>query len=277
MRLLHKIKWNTIKILALAKRSIQIMVSYRLAFVSSFVSPLLWVFMFGMFGRVFQGIEIPALAAYGGDYVAYILLGTIFWQFVSIGLDTTASEIQSEAEIGTIEAIFMTPTNVAVVFPGVSLVSLVLTAFFTIITVAFGVSLFHFNIGGGNYLLAALIVLLTYLSTLGIGMIIAGLTILYKNIGAVVGMFITVMMFLSGVYFPVSVLPGFLQKVAAVIPLTYSLHGIRMALLQDASIAMVATPIAILGALSVITIGWGYFLFKIAINRARREGTLGYY
>jgi ABC-2 type transport system permease protein len=205
-------KWNTIKIFAFAKRSFLLMLSYKLAFMTSFISPLLWVFLFGMFGRVFAGVEIPALAAYGGDYVSYILLGTLFWQFVSIGLNTTAAEIRGEATIGTLEAIFITPTNVAVVFPGVSLVSLFLTGIFTTLTVSLGITLFNFNIGGGNYWVAALMVLLTYFSTLGLGMIIAGLTILYKNVGTLVGIFITLMMFLSGVYFPVSVLPGILYK-----------------------------------------------------------------
>jgi hypothetical protein len=50
-----------------------------------------------------------------------------------------------------------------------------------------------------------------------------------------------------------------------------------MALLQGAGISQVMTAVSILGALSVITITWGYFMFKAAIQKARKEGTLGYY
>lgn len=268
---------NLWKIWAFTKRTFEIIFSYKLALATTFISPLLFVFMFGMIGKVFEDVEIPALAVYGGDYVSYILLGSIFWQFVSIGLSTIAEEMHDEASIGTLEAIFMSPTNITFVFPGLTFVSMIISGLFTIITITVGILFFNFNIGNGNYPLALLIAVLTYFTTLGIGMIVGGLTLIYKQIGSLVGLVTTFLMFLSGIYFPIEVLPSFLKTVAQYVPLTYALHSMRLALLQDASFMLVIKPIIDLAILSAISILIGYLIFDYAIEKARKDGSLGQY
>ena len=47
------------------------------------------------------------------------------------------------------------------------------------------------------------------------------------------------MLVVSGVYYPVSVLPGWLQAVAKISPATYALRGLRHAILNGASIPAV--------------------------------------
>jgi ABC-2 type transport system permease protein len=75
----------------------------------------------------------------------------------------------------------------------------------------------------------------------------------------------------------VAVLPGWLQKTAKVIPLTYSLEGMRMALLSGKGIGSLRTEFLALVVFTVVSLVVGIAAARFAIGRARRDGTLGQY
>ncbi|HLI45757.1 MAG TPA: ABC transporter permease, partial [Geobacterales bacterium] len=69
------------------------------------------------------------------------------------------------------------------------------------------------------------------------------------------------MMFLSGVFFPVEVMPSYLQAVAAILPLYYLSVGLRESMIQG---VLALTPVAliILGVLSVVFLALSLYLTK---------------
>ncbi len=78
---------------------------------------------------------------------------------------------------------------------------------------------------------------------------------------------------LSGVVYPVSVLPGWLQVGSWVLPHTYALEALRLTLLQGAPLSQVAPQ---LGALVLFTIGilpLSFLFFRYAVRRAMVEGS----
>jgi ABC-2 type transport system permease protein len=108
----------------------------------------------------------------------------------------------------------------------------------------------------------------------GIGLIAAGIIMVTKRGEPITWTFSTLSGFLSGVIFPISVLPGWLQKVSAILPPTYALSALRKALIIDATFNDVRGDVTILALMSSITIPLGIFVFRWGFNKARRDGTL---
>jgi ABC-2 type transport system permease protein len=78
----------------------------------------------------------------------------------------------------------------------------------------------------------------------------------------------------SGVYYPVGVMPGWMQAIATISPATYALHGIRATVLDGAGLGDVWSdlwPLALLGA---IAIPLGLAVFRAGEVYAKRHGKL---
>jgi len=92
-------------------------------------------------------------------------------------------------------------------------------------------------------------------------------TFLFSTAGAVLG----------GAYFPLDVMPEWLQKLAQFVPITHSLHALRLAMLQGHSIAMIWPSLGILAVMAAVLLPTGLWMFSRAIDKGRRDGTLVQY
>ncbi|HZZ38235.1 MAG TPA: ABC transporter permease, partial [Acidobacteriaceae bacterium] len=82
---------------------------------------------------------------------------------------------------------------------------------------------------------------------------------------------------LGGAYFPIDVMPGWMQKISYVIPIRYSLDALRSTMLRGASLVSVARPLETLLAMAVILLPASAALFTAAVRKGRKEGTLMQY
>ena len=81
---------------------------------------------------------------------------------------------------------------------------------------------------------------------------------------------------LSGAVYPVSVLPGWLEPVAKVLPQTYLIEAMRLTVLDGASIADLAPQLGPL-LVFVAALPGSLIVFDFAMHRARVEGSLGHH
>jgi ABC-2 type transport system permease protein len=82
---------------------------------------------------------------------------------------------------------------------------------------------------------------------------------------------------IGGAYFPIDVMPKWMQGVALLMPITYSLDALRQTMLRGHSVPMVARPLAILAGMVVVLLPLSVALFVAAVQKGRREGTLTHY
>jgi ABC-2 type transport system permease protein len=82
---------------------------------------------------------------------------------------------------------------------------------------------------------------------------------------------------LGGAYFPVEVMPGWMQKVSYIVPIRYSLDALRLTMLNGASLRSVARPLETLLAMAMVLLPASALLFTAAVRKGRREGTLAQY
>jgi ABC-2 type transport system permease protein len=83
-----------------------------------------------------------------------------------------------------------------------------------------------------------------------------------------------ILLLVSGVYYPVSVLPSWMQPAATVSPATYVLRGMRDAILDGRGVLALGgtlLPLLLIGALSIPI---GMWVFGIVERYAKRTGKL---
>jgi ABC-2 type transport system permease protein len=112
-------------------------------------------------------------------------------------------------------------------------------------------------------------------SFVGVGMATAVLPLISPEKGAQLGFIAQgFLLVVSGVYYPVDVMPGWMQGLATISPATYALDGIRSAVLDGAGLAEVwgdLWPLLVIGAVSVPA---GLAVFRAGERYAKRHGKL---
>jgi ABC-2 type transport system permease protein len=83
-----------------------------------------------------------------------------------------------------------------------------------------------------------------------------------------------IMLVVSGVYYPVSVLPGWMQALAKISPATYALRGCRAAILEGAGLTSLWSDIWPLLVIGLVSIPLGLRVFRTGERYAKRHGKL---
>jgi len=210
------------------------------------------------------------------DYlVIYLLIGTLVWRYLSIVFDAISEMIAWERWEGTIEYTFMAPVSRLTHMLGQTVFSLAWGMFFT--GVIFGVValLFDVDLSNANLAGASLVMLAASLSFIGFGIVAAVLPLLFPERGAQMTNVVQALLLLvSGVYYPITVLPGWMQAVARVSPATYALSAMRAAILENASWTFLIKDVLLLTVMGLAMIPIGLWVFSKAETYAKRTGKL---
>jgi ABC-type polysaccharide/polyol phosphate export permease len=81
----------------------------------------------------------------------------------------------------------------------------------------------------------------------------------------------------SGAFFPLALLPDWIAELAKWNPLAIAIDGVRETLLGGAGWSEALADIAVLIPLAGLTLAAGVYLFRLALDRERRLGTIGMY
>lgn len=265
------------KAFAFLKRDFLIATSYRLKFLLQiagiFISTLMFFFLSKLVGK---GVS-NQLAAYGGDYFAFVLIGVAFTDYLSVSLSSFAGQIRSAQVQGTLEALLVTPTSVSTILFSSSLYSFCFSSLRVILYLVIGVLIFGLKLHISSVLSFLVIMILTILAFSGIGLISAAFIIFFKQGGPIGFLVSTASALLGGVFYPVAVLPSWLEPYAYLLPITHALEAMRQILLNGASLATVYDKAIILALFAGILLPIGLVSFGYGLTMARREGSLIHY
>jgi ABC-2 type transport system permease protein len=251
--------------------------SYKLAFALRFVNVFAELFMFYFLSQLINEAASPHLGAYGGDYFSFALIGLAFTRFFTTSLQGLRNYIRTAQMTGTLEALLSTQTGVLTII----LSSMLYPFFFTFLEVMIffltGELLVDVKIYWNNLPVALLIFVLGIISFTSLGVMSAGFIIIFKQGDPVSRMFTIASRLLGGEVYPVSVLPVWLQYISWLLPITYALEGLRLALLQNYSPSRLVTYILALVIFDIILVPVGIIFFNRAIRQAKIDGSLSQY
>ncbi len=265
------------KALAFLKRDFLINTSYKVSFLFDFGGIIFSILTFFFISKLFGESASKYLTNYGGEYFPFVLIGIAFYGYLSTAMTSFTQAIQQEQYMGTLEAIILSPTRISTVLIGGSIWNFLFTSFRIFLYLLLGVLFFNFPIQNINIPAVIIILILTIISFSSLGIISASFILVLKRGDPVNLLFSGISRFLGGVYFPIIILPLWVQKVSYILPITYSLHGMRMAILMGHSIKDVAGDIFALMFFSLIFLPFSILCFKFALRKAKRDGSLIYY
>jgi len=129
----------------------------------------------------------------------------------------------------------------------------------------------------GSIWLASLVMLASIPAVYGLGFAFASLVITLKEAHAFVFLVRGWVMSLCGITFTIKLLPGWMQSVAAWLPQTYMIHGMRSAAFANASLTDLWPDLKALILFGAFWLIVGYLLFTWMERRARQTGAIGQY
>ena len=226
--------------------------------------------------RLFEGVNPPALVEYGGRYFPFLLLGFAFQDYLSFSQSTFNASIREHQLMGTLEIVMLSPTPVSLVLLFSSLWGYIFTSLRFGVYLLCGIGL-GLDLSRANFRSFAVLAFVSVLSFASLGIILAAVTVTIKRSEAVTTLIGLTSAALSGVFYPISVLPARLQWLAQALPFTHSLSAMRRALMQGATLSQLSRELGILAAFSVVLFPLGLSLFHLAISRAKVNGTLSQY
>jgi ABC-2 type transport system permease protein len=207
--------------------------------------------------------------------VLYLVIGTLVWRYLSLIFYWITEVISIERWEGTIEYTLMAPIRRVTHMAGQTMFAVLYSLVFTAIILVVTVFLFNIDLGKANLFGGLVILLAGSLSFIGVGVMGSSLPLLFPERGAqMTHVIIALLLLVSGVYYPVDVLPEILQRLAVISPATYVLDGARQALLEGSSTRALWPYIGPVLLIGVVAIPAGLWVFGRAERYAKRTGKL---
>jgi len=213
----------------------------------------------------------------GMDYYSFLLVGTSVFGFLITGVNTFVTSVRQAQMTGTMEVLMTTATPGWVIIILTAISSFAARLLPTALYITAGMVIFRAPVETPNLGPALIIVVLSVLVAVAVGMLAAAMQVALQRGGGVTVMIGAVAWFLTGTMFPISALPPVLQTLSRAIPFTYSIHGLRLALISGSSLADLSTDMIVLALFAVVLLPIGVGAFAFALRRARLKGTLSFY
>jgi ABC-2 type transport system permease protein len=205
----------------------------------------------------------------------FLLIGTLVWAYLSAVLDDMSLVITWERWEGTIEHTLMAPVPRAVHLIGMSVFGVLHALVRTTLIMACALPFFDLDVSGADWPAVALVVGVGSVSLVALGILTGILPLLYPERGEQGSFMVqSVVLLVSGVYYSVEVLPGWLQVAAHVSPATYLLRGVRDAMIDGAGVGELQGTLALLAVFGAVLLPLSLWAFSAAERWARRTGRL---
>jgi ABC-2 type transport system permease protein len=212
-------------------------------------------------------------AAQENRLATILLVGAVIWAFLGIIFEFMTETVAWERWEGTIEYTFMAPVSRVMHLGGQGAFAVLYgliraTILFFAVAAFIGIHMPRANFGAALALLA-----IASVSFIGIGMMTSVLPLISPEKGAQLGFVAQgLMLVVSGVYYPVSVMPHWMQLISKVSPATYVLRGDRASIVSGAGLAWAdAWPLVII---AVVSIPLGLAIFSVGERHAKKHGKL---
>jgi ABC-2 type transport system permease protein len=217
------------------------------------------------------------LDRYGTSYLAFGIVGLIAMDLQHVGVSVFAQRVRMAQVMGYLEAQLATPAPAWLVLGGSPIYDFGAAALRSA-TIIVGASLvFHVRFARVQPLSILLVSVLVLLAFMGLGMLTGAATLIARRANPVAAVLGALSLLLSGVLYPLSVLPDWLRSVAALLPLTHALEALRQTLLLGASPHEMASSLLSLGVFALVLTPMGFGLFAAGLRRARVDGSLTHY
>lgn len=265
------------KVWAFLRRDALIDWSYRRGVVGDLLGMLAQGAVFFFLSFLIDPGRMPGVGTARSDYVAFVVVGLTVATFYQTGVSKMMGAVRNEQLMGTLEALLVTPTAHSTLQLGFVIYDLVhipvrTGLFLVMASVLFGIDLRWAGLIQTAVVIAALLPFIW-----GVAAGLTAIVVTFRQATGAIALANFALVFASGTYFPVNVLPRWIAVTAELNPLAQALQAARASLIGGGGWGVVASSITVI--LPVAALAWilGTLAFRLAIERERRAGTLGLY
>ena len=209
------------------------------------------------------------------DLVLFLLIGTLVWAYLSAVLDDISLVVTWERWEGTIEHTLMAPVPRVTHLIGTATFGVIHGLLRTGMIMVVALPFFEVDLQHAQWGTALLVVLVGSFSLVGLGILAGLLPLVYPERGEQLSFMVqAVVLLVSGVYYSVETLPGWLRVASWFSPATYLLRSVRDALIEGRGLAGSAGDIGVLLVFAIVLIPLSITVFSAGERWAKRTGRL---
>jgi ABC-2 type transport system permease protein len=204
-----------------------------------------------------------------------LLIGAVIWAYLGVLFEFLMETVAWERWEGTIEYTFMAPLSRSMHLAGMGAFAILYGLLRAVFLFTVCVFFFDLALPDANFLPALIVLAVSSISFLGIGVMTSVLPLISPEKGTQLGWIAQgTLLVVSGVYYPVSVLPDWMQWLAVISPATYALEGARESILDGAGMSEMWDEIWPLIIIGIVSIPLGLFIFSLGEKYAKKHGKL---
>jgi ABC-2 type transport system permease protein len=210
------------------------------------------------------------------ELLQVLIIGTIFWNFLSIVFGFIGETVSWERWEGTLEYTFMAPVRRSTHLLGAVAYAMIFGLIHTLAILVAVVLFFpDISFAQANLVTIGGFMVLGSFSLVGVAMLAAILPLLFVERGMQMAFVLqSVILLVSGVYYTIDVLPGWMQVISWFSPATYALDGVRKGLIDGVALSELWPDIWPLLVMGTVFIPFGLWAFSAAERYAKRTGKL---
>jgi len=250
--------------------------SYRVETFFSFFSVFVAVVPLYFVSHALQPMMSNVIKGEAPQYFGFLVIGLAANGFVAFAINALHGALSSEISSGSFEALVSTPTQLPSLLTGLIGqqfgMALARQGVLVVLACLFGAQMVWSGVPAAVGILA-----LTILAYLPFGIFAAALVLAFRTTGPFPGLLVTASTLFGGVYYPTSVIPSWLERFSALVPLSYGLRALRRTLLDGAAVSASARDLITLGSSAVVLLALSLIVFSYALRYAKHVGTLAQY
>jgi ABC-2 type transport system permease protein len=204
-----------------------------------------------------------------------LLVGAVVWAYLGIIFEILTETVAWERWEGTIEYTFMAPLSRPIHLFGMGAFAIVYGIIRAVLLFGVVALFFDLNLSQANFAAALVVLLVASISFIGIGMMTAVLPLISPEKGTQLGFIAQgLLLVVSGVYYPVEVLPQWMQWISVISPATYALDGMRDAIIDGDGLSKMWDEIWPLIVIGIVSVPLGLEVFRRGERYAKKHGKL---
>ncbi len=179
------------------------------------------------------------------SYFEFIAPGMMMMTVMMSVMTGLPGAITMERELGTLDGVMVAPINRLSIILGKTLAQMARGLLQGIIIMLLAVTLFGVTIHGSILLVFGLLLLGVY-SFVGLGITLTSIAKDQETATMIMTTVMFPMMFLSGIFFPIKMMPGFMQTISSFLPLTYASDAMRKVMVLGADVTQISADLLVL-------------------------------
>lgn len=255
---------------AVLRRDFALFASYRMRFITTFFTTAVSLTLFYYVSRLVRSDRVGS----PDDYYAFVVVGIIIFAVLTSTLTMPVATLRAELMAGTFERMVLSPFGPVRAVMSLMLFPLLLALVSSILSLVYAGLVFGLDLRWPEALAGLPLALLGALAFAPFGLLMTAAVVIFKQTNAGATFIITGVTLLAGIYFPVSLLPDWIEWASEVQPFTPAVDLLRHFLVDTPLRDPMLLELAKLALFAAVMLPLSIVALAAAVRRSRRLGTV---